>query len=248
MQRYEYRLHYWVTCLQRAGSAYAFATLGSVMQLSLPHYAAVRGFPKRNGGEDFYLLNKLNKVGVVQSVHTRSPVILSSRRSHRVPFGTGPGVIDAEQYDTGNYLLPNPIAFDYLMAVQAQLPDLPQTDVLEQPDSRQILKAWSEQVCRKPDTLKADILCAALTKIGMERALVQFKGRFERHRTTVSQPIAAAAAHWWHLWFDAKKQLRLIRELQRHGIAALSLPEVHKQITGQPFTDLTRALQTLRGM
>ncbi|MEM6960047.1 MAG: hypothetical protein AAF645_30495, partial [Myxococcota bacterium] len=54
-------------------------------------YAAVRGMPRRAAAEDFYFLNKVRKVGPVLSLQG-APIVLSSRASRRVPFGTGPAV------------------------------------------------------------------------------------------------------------------------------------------------------------
>lgn len=88
---YELRLHQYVAGLQRAGSPYAFHTLGSTLAINATHYAAAHGFPRRAGGEDFYLLNKLAKLAPVKSL--QQPLLqLRSRASHRVPFGTGPAV------------------------------------------------------------------------------------------------------------------------------------------------------------
>ena len=51
-------------------------------------YAAVRGMPKREAAEDFYLLNKIAKQGPV--VRPRlDPIRIAQRTSTRVPFGTG---------------------------------------------------------------------------------------------------------------------------------------------------------------
>ncbi|GIR63469.1 MAG: hypothetical protein CM15mP68_1350 [Pseudomonadota bacterium] len=55
------------------GSAYAYPTLGSTISVHAQSYARVRGYPKRNAGEDFYLLNKLNKLHPVQVL--QQPVI-----------------------------------------------------------------------------------------------------------------------------------------------------------------------------
>ena len=58
----------------------------------------MRGFPKRNAGEDFYLLNKLAKVGSVHRL--AAPAIeIEARVSHRVPFGTGPAIARAPRRD-----------------------------------------------------------------------------------------------------------------------------------------------------
>ena len=88
---YELKLHHYVLHLQRSGSPYAFHALGSSCVFNSEAYAAVRGVPLRSAGEDFYLLNKLAKVGPVHTARGRG-VTLESRRSGRAPFGTGPAV------------------------------------------------------------------------------------------------------------------------------------------------------------
>ena len=88
---YELSLRYYVNRLEYAGSPYAFHTLGSCLAVDATSYAKVRGFPRRNAAEDFYLLNKLAKVGWIRRL--RAPVIeIEARASTRVPFGTGPAL------------------------------------------------------------------------------------------------------------------------------------------------------------
>ncbi len=88
---YELRLHHYVRGLEYAGSPYAFHTLGSCLAVSFEGYAQVRGFPKRSGGEDFHLLNKLAKTGPVIRL-AGDCIELASRHSQRAPFGTGAAV------------------------------------------------------------------------------------------------------------------------------------------------------------
>ncbi len=88
---YELKLHHYVLHLQSIGSAYAFHALGSSCALNSSAYAAVRGVPLRSAAEDFYLLNKLAKIGPVYRP-TGIGVTIASRLSNRVPFGTGPSV------------------------------------------------------------------------------------------------------------------------------------------------------------
>lgn len=90
-QYYELSLRYYVTGLQWAGSVYAFHTIGSILTFRFDAYALVRGFPKRPAGEDFYLLNKLAKLGPVWNI-ADAMVLIEPRLSDRVPFGTGPAV------------------------------------------------------------------------------------------------------------------------------------------------------------
>lgn len=85
---YEQRLHYYQQGLEFAGSAYAFHTIGSALAFTFEAYCQVRGFPRRAAGEDFYLLNKIAKLGSVVSLPQQ--ITLQPRASMRVPFGTGP--------------------------------------------------------------------------------------------------------------------------------------------------------------
>lgn len=88
---YEQALRYYVDGLSYAGSHYNYFTIGSILSFTAKAYANVRGFPKRSAGEDFYLLNKLAKLGDVAYLKDHT-VKLTARRSDRVPFGTGPAV------------------------------------------------------------------------------------------------------------------------------------------------------------
>lgn len=101
---YDASLRYYVNALRWAGSPFSYHTIGSCLSFNLLDYVKVRGFPKRAGGEDFYLLNKLCKLSmkidrhganfVVSGIHSHSepPLVLQARESHRVPFGTGPAL------------------------------------------------------------------------------------------------------------------------------------------------------------
>ncbi|MEX2327837.1 MAG: hypothetical protein WD558_08895 [Pseudomonadales bacterium] len=90
-QLYEISMLYYVAGLKYARSPYAHITIGSVLAINPVHYARVRGFPRRNAAEDFYLLNKLAKTGAIRQL--ASPLIrISARESDRVPFGTGPAL------------------------------------------------------------------------------------------------------------------------------------------------------------
>ncbi len=85
---HEVALRYWVLGLASASSPWAHATVGSALAFTPGAYARVRGFPRREAGEDFHLLAKLASVGTVDPLRT-GPVRITSRRSARTPFGTG---------------------------------------------------------------------------------------------------------------------------------------------------------------
>ena len=88
---YENYLRSYVVGLAEAGSPYAFHTIGSTLAVSATGYATVRGFPKRASAEDFYLLNKLAKVGAIARLDGE-PIQIQARLSDRVPIGTGPAL------------------------------------------------------------------------------------------------------------------------------------------------------------
>lgn len=121
---YEASLRYYVAGLRFAGSQYAFHTIGSLIAVSPQGYAAVRGVPKRCAAEDFYLLNKLRKVGQVRTLRG-GPVLLSGRASSRVPFGTGPAVARAATLqDPTQYPVYHPAVFERLRQDLRETPDL----------------------------------------------------------------------------------------------------------------------------
>ncbi|MEZ4741441.1 MAG: hypothetical protein R3B45_03195 [Bdellovibrionota bacterium] len=92
IQVYESYMATYVHGLEEAGSPYAYHSLGSIIATHVSAYVSVRGFPKRQAGEDFYLLNKLAKVGKIHRRSLSEPIILQARISRRVPFGTGPAI------------------------------------------------------------------------------------------------------------------------------------------------------------
>lgn len=115
LKAYDSFLHYYVAGLKYAGSPYAFHTIGSTIIVAAEAYAQVRGFPKREAGEDFYLLNKVAKVGCVR-VRSTGVVTLSQRSSLRVPFGTGSSTVDIMQlFSAGEtYRIYHPATFECL--------------------------------------------------------------------------------------------------------------------------------------
>ncbi|MBB6522798.1 DUF3383 domain-containing protein [Pseudoteredinibacter isoporae] len=109
---YEQSLHYYRNGLSWAGSPYNFYTIGSCLAFRVDAYCEVRGFPCRAAGEDFYLLNKLAKLGHVCYLDSQL-ITIESRLSQRAPFGTGPAVTDIleKQLDEKNYPSYHPQCF-----------------------------------------------------------------------------------------------------------------------------------------
>ena len=197
-QWYERSLHHYVDGLRRAGSPYGFHTIGSILAFSSQAYCQARGFPKRAGGEDFYLLNKLAKLGRVISL---SPVIeLDARVSHRVPFGTGPATGRIiEQFNRQEIPCSyHPEIFTRLahwlqQAVESCHDAYPLSNVLPRLDS-------ASQ--------------AALQNAGIEDLC--------QHLQTSTNP--AWKVRHFHHWFDAFRTLKFVHYLQDNGLAPQPLP------------------------
>ncbi len=88
---YDQHMAYYIAGLEFAGSSYAMPTLGSALAIHAATYAQIRGFPRRNAAEDFYLLNKTVKLAPV-AYHREVVIDIEARLSQRVPFGTGPAL------------------------------------------------------------------------------------------------------------------------------------------------------------
>lgn len=101
---YEGYLNDYVKKLKYAKSPYAFHTLGSILAINADHYAQSAGFPKLSAGEDFYMLNKLAKIGEIKNLNLiTNPIYIQARISDRTPFGTGPSlnkIINANKNNT----------------------------------------------------------------------------------------------------------------------------------------------------
>jgi hypothetical protein len=206
---YELRLHHYVLGLEYAGSLYAYHTLGSCLAIRASAYAHVRGFPKRAGAEDFYVLNKLAKLGPLARLSGRS-IQLQSRRSSRVPFGTGPAVaaiLSAAQPHNAT-LFYHPCCFEVLRALLASLPELahaPDQDVAQLLVRHGLDEILAEQAQR------------ALATLGIKSALAHCQrqsasdDQFQRH---------------FHQWFDAFRTLKFIHTLRDAGWPDQSLTQL----------------------
>jgi hypothetical protein len=207
MRIYEGYLHYYVAGLQRAGSPYAFHTIGSLIVINATSYAVVRGFPRRQAGEDFYLLNKLAKVGAVVQLEGQ-PVRIRGRVSNRVPFGTGAAVqaIRDRLVDGLGYTVYNPAVFDALgIWVNA-------------------LKAFSEHGDR---ALLEQMVCEGDPRLG--KILVQAlrdQGAFLAAGKASQQVSGPQLLRRLMEWNDAFRTLKLIHALRDAGLGEVSFDDV----------------------
>jgi hypothetical protein len=208
---YELSLRYYVAGLAAAGSPYAFHTIGSAMAVHAESYAAVRGTPKREAGEDFYLLGKIAKIAPV--FRAGGPEIrILSRASDRTPFGTGAFVKSGVQGRERAFYAPE--TFSALGRWLAALEALSVDGSLEHFfDAHAGLREeeWS----------------------AVERALLVTKGRESFAAAVRDAASAEARRARLHDWFDAFRTLKFVHALR----AALS-PDVafHDALSRAPFT------------
>ncbi len=205
---YELWLHDYVSGLESARSPYAFHTLGSCCSFSARCYAAVRGVPLRAGAEDFYLLNKLAKVGRVHRP-AGPAVLIQARASDRVPFGTGPAVqrlMATSAPETVPFFY-HPHCFTALNTVLEKMP----TWV-----DRQTPAINDDLAMQLPVELAGDA-AELLDKLGIVTAL--------RHAKRQGGDKAQRARQL-HTWFDGFKTLKFINGLGDRQGSHLTLEQL----------------------
>ncbi len=211
-QLYELSLRYYVAGMKFARSPYAFHTIGSTMAVSALHYAKVRGFPKREAGEDFYLLNKLAKVDPVLELGQDSscePILIESRRSDRVPFGTGAAVNKITDYadPVDEFRFYHPAVFVLLQQWLQSWPGIWQSR------SENITASLISGSLDGDQDAKWQSLLVGLKEIRVEQAL--------EHAFRQSRDLDQFTRQM-HTWFDAFRTLKLIHILRDHCLPSLS--------------------------
>ena len=199
---YDLSLRYYVESLHWAGSDYAFHTIGSLIAIDFEAYAKVRGFPKRAAGEDFYLLNKLAKVGDVFSLD--EPIIeIAARPSHRVPFGTGPALNKIVQKSDEPFVFYHPEIFKCLkqFITSLELAGV-QVDEHEVKCSADIFPGLNSYILKALDSLD---FCSAWRHA---KAHSGSRPQFIKHITT---------------WFDAFITLKFIHFLRNNFYPSVEL-------------------------
>lgn len=220
---YELSLFYYVASLNWAGSPYGFHTLGSTIACHFQAYAQVRGYPKRAAGEDFYLLNKIAKVGKVRTL--ASPAIkIQARPSHRVPFGTGPAIRKIEDLldPINEYLFYHPKVFTYLKTWLQTINILWQfkTKAIDQALEKAVSLAINEnQVFStlRQNSVEAPLLIQCLNSLAIEG---QIQHGFDQCKTE-----AHFLRHMHHS-FDGFQTLKFIHYLRNYRFSSIPLTQL----------------------
>ncbi|NRD75094.1 hypothetical protein HQQ94_18095 [Shewanella sp. VB17] len=236
-QRYEKSLRYYVDGLGFTQSEYAFHTIGSAFAIELNYYAQVRGFPKRAAGEDFYLLNKLRKVGPI-FIQNEYVLPILSRVSDRVPFGTGPAVDKMLQSDNADKTWPmyHPLCFYalkallYAVKVWIKQHSWGTSDLLCKSSLMPMLSSLITELQAElmtMDASSAQYLKAALSPSCLDHWLETIKlDEFICHSGQMKK--TAQAEHHWLIWFDGLKTLKAVHWLRNHVFPSLSYEQWHQ--------------------
>ncbi len=108
--QYELHLRYFIEALRYTGFPYPFHTIGSAMAVKALKYVKAGGMNRRQGGEDFYFIQKLVAGDDFINLKTTT-VYPSPRLSLRVPFGTGPVISKLLNEGDGRYFTYDPDSF-----------------------------------------------------------------------------------------------------------------------------------------
>ena len=122
---YEIYLRYYRLALKTFDFPFAIHTIGSCFAIRAEAYTKLGGMTSRQGGEDFYFLQKAVKMHPVYEL--MEPIVFPSPRvSNRVPFGTGPSVRNI--LEKGHYFVYNFKLFGLLKDFYKQFPYMENPD------------------------------------------------------------------------------------------------------------------------
>ena len=171
----------------RIKNPYHFTALGSALALPVWAYQKIGGMAPVKSGEDFYLLQKVVKNGLIGS-WAESKAYPAARYSDRVIFGTGPALIKGAKGDWDTYPFYTPGSFDQIKQTYKHFPKLFEKD-LETPMSdflhRQLNTDDIWGPIRKNYKDRANFVKACIRKVDGLRIL-----QFLRHCRSNVEPIA----------------------------------------------------------
>jgi hypothetical protein len=218
---YEISLRYYVLGLAAAGSPYAYQSVGSSLCVDARAYVSVRGFPKRAAAEDFYLLDKLAKLGPLRRL-SGAPLELRARFSDRVPFGTGRGTREIAELERprAQFKLYSPALFAALRTVLAGL------------------EAFASS--RAPGALRNAVEVSSSELVEPTVAALETLKVFAALESAAREaPAGPVLRRRVHTWFDALRTLRFMHLLRDASAPSLPWRDALGQapFLSEPFRD-----------
>ena len=169
-------------------------------------YAAVRGFPRKNAAEDFYVLDKLAKVGSIVAPGRDRRSCSKDASPTASPSGPGKALSDliAKKKALSGFRLYHPAVFAHLAAWLRVL------DAIAASGGR--MEVALDELPRDNPFFLTDSLLEALEKM---KAIPAMREAIERSGD------AATMRRHFHTWFDAFRTLKLIHALRDAGLPSL---------------------------
>jgi hypothetical protein len=184
---YEAFLHDYVQGLRRAGSPYAFHTVGSCICFTATGYIRAGGFQARlQAGEDFYFCVELIKTGGLCEINN-TKVFPSARISRRVPFGTGRHMMETLVEGKNK-----PLLYDLRVYIALGV----------------LLSAVSSNLDKGTEHIYACIDHSFTKDFLEERHFSQVWPRFQKQYRTKEALLSA-----FHRWFDGFVTLKYVHRL-----------------------------------
>jgi hypothetical protein len=225
IRRYELFLRVYVLGLCRAGSPYAFHTVGSAMACFAESYCRMGGMNLRAAGEDFYFLQHLAKTGGISRVKG-TVVYPSARASHRVPFGTGRSMSRLLGKEEGAVLFYQKDCFQILGEWLALI--------------AQNLQSGGEEIRARSEKISSHL--------GEYLDSIAFITVWDKLRKNFPNPSNRKAG--FHGWFDGLKTMKLIHHLSAGPLPRSEpenvLPGVLEWAGLEPVQGIDRQLTLLR--
>ena len=123
MLRYELYMRNYAVNLLKINSPYGFTALGSAIAMRAGALRKIGNITPLQSGEDFYLVQKFCKMGGLSLFNTEC-VYPAGRYSDRVPFGTGPAMLQGTKGIWDSYPIYHHSCFEPIQEVYDRLPEL----------------------------------------------------------------------------------------------------------------------------
>ena len=123
MLRYELYMRNYAVNLLKINSPYGFTALGSAIAMRTGALRKIGNITPLQSGEDFYLVQKFCKMSGLSLFNTEC-VYPAGRYSDRVPFGTGPAMLQGIKGIWDSYPVYHHSCFEPIQDAYNRLPDL----------------------------------------------------------------------------------------------------------------------------
>jgi len=195
--QYELHLRYYLNSVRSTGYPYAYQTVGSAFAVRVGIYCKEGGMNRRQGGEDFYFIQKVALRGRWSECRS-TRVLASPRPSGRAPFGTGRMIhrLVREKPELATY---NPGSFRILKAFFDDI------DKLYKVSDGGDLSQWLPE---PRGTMSPEVLGDFLLLQNFRPALLEIRSN--------SASLPAFRKRFWR-WFNMFRIMKFLHYAREHG-------------------------------